>query len=153
MKRTAVFPGSFDPITKGHESVVRRASFLFDEIIVAIGENIDKNYMFDLEQRKQWAQNTFSDLPHIKVFSYNGLTIDFCKKMNAKFILRGLRSSKDFNYEQSVALMNNTLCPSIETVLLLTDPKYSMISSTSVRDIIKHNGKADQFLPAAVKIE
>ncbi len=152
MKRIAVFPGSFDPITKGHESIVRRASVLFDEIIVAIGKNIDKKYMFDLEQRKKWVTDTFSDLSIVKVAVYNGLTIDFCKERNAQFIIRGLRSSKDFNYEKSVALMNNSLSPNIETVLLFTDPKFSMISSTSVRDIIKNNGKADQFLPSAVKI-
>ena len=152
MKRIAVFPGSFDPITKGHESVVRRAAVLFDEIIVAIGQNIDKKYMFELALRKKWVTETFSDLSIVKVADYNGLTVDFCKEKNAQFIIRGLRSSKDFNYEKSVALMNSTLSPDVETVLLLTDPKYSMISSTSVRDIIKNNGKADQFLPSCVKI-
>ena len=153
MKRIAVFPGSFDPITKGHESVIRRSAVLFDEIVVAIGKNIDKQYMFSLEDRKNWIESTFSDLINVNVADYNGLTVDFCKKINAKFIIRGLRSSKDFDYERSVALMNNTLSSDIETVLFFTDPKYSMISSTSVRDIIKNNGNVDQFLPNGVKIE
>ena len=152
MNRIAVFPGSFDPITKGHESIVRRSAILFDEIVVAIGENIDKQYMFSLEKRKHWLEETFSDLNNIKIADYKGLTVDFCKSINANFIIRGLRSTKDFNYEQSVALMNKTLAPNIETILLFTDPMYSMISSTSVRDIIKNNGNVDQFLPSCVKI-
>ena len=152
MNRIAVFPGSFDPITKGHESIVRRSAILFDEIVVAIGENIDKKYMFSLEKRKHWLEETFSDLNNIKIADYKGLTIDFCKSINANFIIRGLRSTKDFNYEQSVALMNKALAPNIETILLFTDPIYSMISSTSVRDIIKNNGNVDQFLPSCVKI-
>ena len=147
MKRIALFPGSFDPITKGHESVVRRSAVLFDEIVVAIGENIDKQYMFSLEKRKSWIENTFSDLNNVKIAAYKGLTVDFCKSINAKFIIRGLRSSIDFNYEKSVALMNNTLSSDIETVLLFTDPKYSMISSTSVRDIIKNNGDCSKLIP------
>lgn len=152
MNRIAVFPGSFDPITKGHESIVRRSAILFDEIVVAIGENIDKQYMFSLEKRKHWLEETFSDLNNIKIADYKGLTVDFCKSINANFIIRGLRSTKDFNYEQSVALMNKALAPNIETILLFTDPMYSMISSTSVRDIIKNNGNVDQFLPSCVKI-
>jgi len=152
MNRIAVFPGSFDPITKGHESIVRRSAILFDEIVVAIGENIDKQYMFSLEKRKHWLEETFSDLNNIKIADYKGLTVDFCKSINANFIIRGLRSTKDFNYEQSVALMNKALAPNIETILLFTDPIYSMISSTSVRDIIKNNGNVDQFLPSCVKI-
>ena len=152
MNRIAVFPGSFDPITKGHESIVRRSAILFDEIVVAIGENIDKKYMFSLEKRKHWLEETFSDLNNIKIADYKGLTVDFCKSINANFIIRGLRSTKDFNYEQSVALMNKALAPNIETILLFTDPMYSMISSTSVRDIIKNNGNVDQFLPGCVKI-
>lgn len=152
MNRIAVFPGSFDPITKGHESIVRRSAILFDEIVVAIGENIDKQYMFSLEKRKHWLEETFSDLSNIKIADYKGLTVDFCKSINANFIIRGLRSTKDFNYEQSVALMNKALAPNIETILLFTDPIYSMISSTSVRDIIKNNGNVDQFLPSCVKI-
>ena len=152
MNRIAVFPGSFDPITKGHESIVRRSAILFDEIVVAIGENIDKKYMFSLEKRKHWLEETFYDLNNIKIADYKGLTVDFCKSINANFIIRGLRSTKDFNYEQSVALMNKALAPNIETILLFTDPMYSMISSTSVRDIIKNNGNVDQFLPSCVKI-
>ena len=152
MNRIAVFPGSFDPITKGHESIVRRSAILFDEIVVAIGENIDKQYMFSLEKRKHWLEETFSDLNNIKIADYKGLTVDFCKSINANFIIRGLRSTKDFNYEQSVALMNKALAPKIETILLFTDPMYSMISSSSVRDIIKNNGNVDQFLPSCVKI-
>ena len=152
MKRIAVFPGSFDPITKGHESVVRRAAPLFDKIIIAIGINSSKKHMFDIEQRKLWIENTFKDIPAIEVATYSGLTIDFCKKQNAEFILRGLRSSLDFDYEFGIAQMNKAMEEDVETIFLLTNPEYSAISSTIVRDVIRNNGKVEQFLPKAVTL-
>lgn len=152
MARIAVFPGSFDPITKGHESVVRRAAPLFDKIIIAIGKNANKKYMFDLEQRKSWIEDTFKDIPTIEVVSYDGLTVNFCKEQNAGFILRGLRSYTDFDYEFGIAQMNKSLVSEVETIFLLTDPEHSAISSTIVRDIIRNNGNVEQFLPNAVTL-
>ena len=152
MERIAVFPGSFDPITKGHESIVKRAIPLFDKIIIAIGINSSKNSMFDLEQRKLWIKNTFKTNPTIEVVTYTGLTVDFCKAQNANFILRGLRSYSDFEYESGIAQMNKSLISNVETVFLLTEPECSHISSTIVRDIIRNNGKVEQFLPNAVTL-
>jgi len=152
MRRIAVFPGSFDPITKGHESVVRRAAPLFDKIILAIGINSSKNYMFDLELRKNWLIKTFADINNIEVLTYEGLTVDFCKKQNAGFILRGLRSYSDFDYEFGIAQMNKSMNNNVETIFLLTEPEYSAISSTIVRDIIRNNGNVEQFLPESVTL-
>ena len=153
MKKIAVFPGSFDPITKGHESIINRASLLFDHVIVAIGENSSKKTLFDINQRKQWIEDTFKNHSIISVECYKGLTVNFCKTKNANFIIRGLRNSLDFEYEQTIALMNKKLAPNIETVLLYTQPEFSMISSSTVRDIIKNNGNAEQFLPNAIKLD
>ena len=152
MERIAVFPGSFDPITKGHESIVKRAIPLFDKIIIAIGINAGKNSMFDLEQRKSWIKSTFKNNPTIEVITYTGLTVDFCKAQDANFILRGLRSYSDFDYEHGIAQMNKSLISSVETVFLLAESKFSPISSTIVRDIIRNNGKVEQFLPNAVTL-
>ena len=152
MERIAVFPGSFDPITKGHESIVKRAIPLFDKIIIAIGINAGKNSMFDLEQRKSWIKSTFKNNPTIEVITYTGLTVDFCKAQDANFILRGLRSYSDFDYEHGIAQMNKSLISSVETVFLLAESKFSPISSTIVRDIIRNKGKVEQFLPNAVTL-
>ena len=152
MSRIAIFPGSFDPITKGHEDIVRRAIPLFDEIIVAIGINSSKNYMYSLEQRLQWIKATFSDCNSIKVIRYEGLTIDVCKKHQVKFILRGLRNSKDYEYETSIAMMNQAMAMDIETVYLNTQPESAAISSTIVRDIIKNQGNAQPFLASGVQL-
>ena len=152
MERIAVFPGSFDPITKGHESIVKRAIPLFDKIIIAIGINAGKNSMFDLEQRKLWIKSTFKNNPTIEVITYTGLTVDFCKAQNAYFILRGLRSYSDFDYEHGIAQMNKSLISSVETVFLIAEPEFSAISSTIVRDIIRNKGKVEQFLPNAVTL-
>ena len=149
MKR-AVFPGSFDPITLGHCDIINRGTQLFDELIIAIGENLSKNYLFSLEQRKAFIENTFSDNKKIKVFIYSGLTIDFCKKIKANFILRGLRNSSDFEYENSIAQTNKEI-GEIETVFLLSSPENSFISSSIVREIIKHNGKFENLVPNSVK--
>ena len=151
MKRIAFFPGSFDPITRGHEDIVRRALPMFDEIVVALGVNTSKNYMFTFEQRLKWIENTFADCAKIKVVSYEGLTVDACKKHQANFILRGLRNSNDYEYEKSIALMNQAMAPDIETIYLNTRPKWAAISSTIIRDIIKNQGNAAPFLASGVQ--
>ena len=148
MKR-AVFPGSFDPITLGHCDIINRGTQLFDELIIAIGENLSKNYLFSLEQRKAFIENTFSDNKKIKVFIYSGLTTDFCKKIKADFILRGLRNSCDFEYEKSIAQTNKKI-GEIETVFLLSSSEKSFISSSIVREIIKHSGKFGNLVPNSV---
>lgn len=149
MKR-AVFPGSFDPITLGHCDIINRGTQLFDELIIAIGENLSKNYLFSLEQRKAFIENIFSDNKKIKVFIYSGLTTDFCKKVKANYILRGLRNSSDFEYENSIA-QTNKKTGEIETIFLLSSPEKSYISSSIVREIIKHNGKFEDLVPNSVK--
>lgn len=152
MKKIAFFPGSFDPITKGHEDIVRRAISMYDEIVVALGTNSSKNYMFSTEQRFNWIKETFSDCPSVKVINYEGLTIDACKKHNAKFILRGLRNSNDYEYEKSIAMMNQAMAADIETVYLNTRPELAAISSTIIRDIIKNQGNAEAFLASGVQL-
>lgn len=149
-KRIAVFPGSFSPFTKGHESVVLRALPLFDEIIVSLGTNSSKEEYFSVEQRLKWISDTFHSYQKIKVVSYSGLTIDHCKKVGARYILRGLRNPQDFNYEMGIAQMNFSLGSEIETIFIITEPQYSHISSTLVRDIIKNGGDVSQFLPEGV---
>ncbi|MEI8047734.1 MAG: pantetheine-phosphate adenylyltransferase [Bacteroidota bacterium] len=150
--KIAIFPGSFDPVTLGHDSIVRRALPLFDKIIVAIGVNADKSGYFDIEKRLDWLKQTFSDLPQVSVESYNGLTVDFCKKMNASYIIRGLRTSADFEFERGVAQVNLKLVPDIETVFLLTLPEYVMITSSIVREVHKHGGHIGQFIPEKISI-
>ncbi|HOW30887.1 MAG TPA: pantetheine-phosphate adenylyltransferase [Bacteroidales bacterium] len=151
--KTAVFPGSFDPITKGHESIVRRALPLFDHIIIAIGTNQDKTGYFPLDKRLHWIGQVFGDCRQVSVESYTGLTVDFCRQKNALHIIRGLRTSADFEFERSVAQVNKRLEPSIETVFLLTQPEFVMITSSIVREVHKYGGDISQFIPAAVKID
>ena len=152
MSRIAFFPGSFDPITKGHEDIVRRALPMYDKIIVALGTNSSKKYMYNLEKRMEWIENTFSDCDKVKVICYEGLTIECCKAQGAQFILRGLRNSNDYEYEKSIALINQAMEPSIETVYLNTRPELSAISSTIIRDIIKNQGDAKPFLASGVQL-
>ena len=151
MARIAVFPGSFDPVTKGHESIVQRALPLFDTIIVAIGSNSTKTSMFPLEKRKQWLEQTFAKHSNVKVIDYATLTIDFCRKHGANYILRGLRTVTDFEFESNIARMNRMMEPSIETIFMLTLPEFSAIHSTIIREIIKNGGDVSQFIPEAVK--
>lgn len=152
-KRTAVFPGSFDPITIGHESVIRRGCGLFDECIVAIGINPQKEYLFPLDQRMRWLEEVFQDEPRVKVSSFEGLTIEFCRSIGANYILRGLRNPNDFEFERNIAQMNRAMDPSIETILLPTLPEHTAISSTIVRDIIRNDGDPSQFVPKGVRIQ
>ena len=151
MNKIAVFPGSFDPITKGHESIINRAIPLFDKIIVALGINTEKNHYFPLEKRLEWLEKVFKDEPSITVTRYEGLTVDFCKKNDAKFILRGLRTSADFEFERSIGQINKNIYPDIETIFLLTTPEYTALNSSIVRDILRHGGDASNFVPEAVK--
>jgi pantetheine-phosphate adenylyltransferase len=147
--KKAVFPGSFDPITLGHLDIINRGLSLFDEVIVAIGVNTDKKYMFSLEERKLHIENTFKNEPRIKVSTYKGLTVDYCKTVKADYILRGLRNSTDFNYEQSIAQTNSTLA-NIESVFLVCTPNVSNISSSIVRDIIRNGGNCRALVPKSV---
>jgi pantetheine-phosphate adenylyltransferase len=152
-KRIALFPGSFDPFTVGHESIVQRAMPLFDKIIIAIGFNINKSGYFPLEKRMQWIRDVFAGEEKVEVVSYSKLTIDFCKDVNAQFILRGLRTSADFEYERALGQTNRLLKKNIETVFLLTEANHTFITSTTVRDIIRYGGDASDFLPSKIKIE
>ncbi|MEN2800106.1 pantetheine-phosphate adenylyltransferase [Capnocytophaga sputigena] len=150
MKR-ALFPGSFDPITLGHYDIIKRALDLFDEIVVAIGVNGDKNYMFTVEQRKEFIEKAFSDEPKVKVTTYQGLTVDFCKEIDAQFILRGLRNPADFEFEKAIAHTNRKLSQ-IETVFLLTAARTSFISSSIVRDVIRNHGDYTVLVPESVRV-
>jgi pantetheine-phosphate adenylyltransferase len=153
MKKIAIFPGSFDPITKGHMSVVKRAVPLFDEVIVAIGINSSKNYMFPLEKRKEWIEAVFADEPKVRVQTYSGLTVEFCKTVNANFILRGLRTAADFEFEKEIAQVNRILEAGIETLFLLTEPEYAPISSSLVREVFRYGGDISSMVPPEVQIE
>lgn len=152
-KRIAIFPGSFDPITKGHENILKRALPLFDEIIIAIGKNSSKQNYFTLEQREKWIRQVFANEPKVRIETYTGLTIDFCKKMNASYILRGLRTSADFEFEKAIAQNNNVMAPDIETVFILPIPELSAINSTIVRDIVRNGGDASPFVPTGVDLK
>jgi len=150
--RKAIFPGSFDPITLGHEDIIRRGITLFDEIVIAIGVNSEKKYMFSLEERKQFLEETFKNEPKVSIITYEGLTIDLCKNINANFILRGLRNPADFEFEKAIAHTNRRMSK-IETVFLLTAAKTSYISSSIVRDVIRNNGQYQLLVPEAVKVK
>ncbi|EAQ40935.1 MULTISPECIES: pantetheine-phosphate adenylyltransferase [unclassified Polaribacter] len=150
--KKAVFPGSFDPITLGHFDIIERGVKLFDELIIAIGINADKKYMFSLEERKSFIEETFKNEPKIKVVTYQGLTVNFCKEQNAEFILRGLRNPADFEFEKAIAHTNRKLSE-IETVFLLTSSGKSYISSSIVRDVIRNNGDYTGLVPDAVRVK
>ena len=151
-KKTAIFPGSFDPFTIGHESVITRAMPLFDEIIVAIGTNTTKNAYFSIEQRMTMIRDVFSDTNKIKIESYQGLTVEYCRKKQARYLLRGLRTSSDFEYERAIAQTNKAMYPELESVFLLTLPEHTHINSAIVREIIRLGGDASQFIPKAITL-
>ncbi len=152
MEKNAIFPGSFDPFTVGHESIVLRALPLFDKLIIGIGHNINKEYYFPLEKRVEWIKKVFKGNSKVEVKTYAGLTVDFCKQVDARYILRGLRTSSDFEYERAVGQMNKAMYPGIETVFFLTMPQHTAINSTIVRDIIRYGGDASLFLPKELNI-
>ena len=151
MKR-ALFPGSFDPITLGHFDIIKRGIHLFDEVVVAIGINADKKYMFSIEERQRFIEEAFVDEPKVKVVTYEGLTIDFCKLIDAQFLLRGLRNPADFEFEKAIAHTNRKLSK-IETVFLLTASKTSYISSSIVRDVIRNGGDYTVLVPDSVRVK
>lgn len=153
MNRVAVFPGSFDPFTIGHEAIVRRALTLFDEIIIAIGANALKKSYYSLETRKSMISLVFKDEPRIKVDHYEGLTVDYCIKHKAIYILRGLRTAADFEFERAIAQVNKALVADVESVFLLTVPEHAAINSTIVRDIIRSGGDASRFVPASINLK
>ncbi|MEP3208569.1 MAG: pantetheine-phosphate adenylyltransferase [Maribacter sp.] len=150
--RRAIFPGSFDPLTLGHQDIIQRGITLFDELIIAIGRNADKKYMFSLEERMRFITQAFADEPKISVQTYEGLTVDFCKQINANFILRGLRNPGDFEFEKAIAHTNRKLSE-IETVFLLTSSGKSFISSSIVRDVIRNGGDYTGLVPSTVIVK
>ncbi len=152
-KRIAIFPGSFDPITKGHENILLRALPLFDEVIISIGKNSSKQSYYTIEQREKWIKQVFANEPKVRVETYTGLTIDFCKKMGADYILRGLRTSADFEFEKAIAQNNKVMAPEIETVFILPVSELSAINSTIVRDIIRNGGNAAPFVPEGIDLK
>lgn len=143
MKKIALFPGSFDPFTDGHEALVKRALLLFDNIVIAVGMNSDKQYMFPTEERVKMIEKRFNGDKRIKVVSYSDMTVDCCRREGAGFIVRGVRNTKDFEYEQTVAAVNRNLAPDIDTVLMLSDLEYKDVSSTLEREKLLHNKKED----------
>ena len=152
MERICLFPGTFDPITKGHVDIIERAVSLFDKLVIGIGTNSSKQPMWSVEQRVEWIQDIFRNDPRVVVTGYSGLTVDYCRKIDARYILRGIRYISDFEYEKAIADMNRMLAPEIETIFLTCSPLYSTISSTLVRDVIRNGGDARMFLPDEVKL-
>ncbi len=152
-ERIALFPGSFDPFTVGHESVVKRSLALFDKIIIGIGDNNSKSGFLSINKRIEIINKVFAGVPKIEVKTYSGLTVDFCKQNNCNFILRGLRTSADFEFERAIGQTNKLLNGDIETVFILTLPEHTFISSSIVRDIIKNNGNLKPFLPEGISPE
>jgi pantetheine-phosphate adenylyltransferase len=151
-QKIALFPGSFDPITKGHKSIVERALPMFDKIVVAVGSNTAKNSVFPLEKRIEWIEKTFAQYDNVEVVTFNSLTVDFCREIGAKYILRGLRNSTDFQYERNIARINQELDSEIETIFLMTKPDDAAISSSLVREILSFGRDVSQFIPEEITI-
>ncbi len=152
MDKIAVFPGSFDPFTVGHESIVKRALGLFDRVIIAVGENAEKKNLFSIEMRLKMISKVFQGESRVEITRFSGLTIEFCRRYNARYIVRGLRTAADFEYERAMGHMNWKMAPEIDTVFLLTSTEHTPVNSTIVRDIIKHGGDASMFVPASINI-
>ena len=150
--KVAVFPGSFDPITIGHYDLVKRAIPFFDKIIVAIGINSQKKYLFDIERRKAWLTEVFAEFPEVEIGSFENLTAHYCKLKGAKYLLRGLRNGSDFDYEKTISQTNHIVGEGLDTVFLISQPEYTHISSTVVREIIVGGGDASPFLPKQIKL-
>ncbi|MEL6864046.1 MAG: pantetheine-phosphate adenylyltransferase [Bacteroidota bacterium] len=150
--KIAVFPGSFDPITVGHVDLVKRALPLFDRIVVAVGINSQKRYLFSLEERIEWLERVFASEDKVHVDSFEGLTAHYCQKIGSRYLLRGLRNASDFDYEKTISQLNTIVGQGIETIFLISRPEYSHISSTIVREIIKGKGDASPFLPEAIRL-
>jgi pantetheine-phosphate adenylyltransferase len=153
MKNIAVFPGSFDPFTIGHEGIVIRALCLFDEIIIALGANALKKNYYSLDVRKEMIRKVFQNEPRIRVDHYEGLTVDYCRENGARYLLRGLRTSADFEFERAIAQINRAMQPEIESIFLLTTPEHTSINSSIIRDIIKSGGDAPRFVPAVINLK
>lgn len=151
-KRIAVFPGSFDPITVGHVDIVHRAIPLFDQIIVAIGHNSNKEYLFELSERMEWLEKVFKDDASVIIDQYQGLTAHYCRKIGAKYMIRGLRNASDFDYEKTISQLNHIVGDELETVFFISRPEFSHVSSTIVREIIRGGGDASPFVPSALPI-
>ncbi|OFY68305.1 MAG: pantetheine-phosphate adenylyltransferase [Bacteroidetes bacterium RBG_13_43_22] len=152
MKKIAVFPGSFDPFTIGHEAIVKRALSIFDEIIIAVGANALKKSYYSLDTRKEMISLVFKDESRVRVDHYEGLTVDYCQKYGAKYILRGLRTAADFEFERAIAQVNKAMAQDIESVFLLTVPEHTHVNSTIVRDIIRSGGDASKFVPSTINL-
>jgi pantetheine-phosphate adenylyltransferase len=150
--RTAIFPGSFDPITIGHVDLVHRSLDVFDKVIVGVGTNSEKKYLFDASKRLEMVIKSFDGNPKVSVMAYDGLTVDFCNKHQAGFILRGIRNAADYEFEKSISIVNSMLNPKIETVFLFSKPEHEAISSTIIRDIIRNGGDASGLLPKGISI-
>lgn len=148
--KIAVLPGSFDPITNGHIDIVNRAIPLFDKVVIAVGINSQKKYLFSLEQRIEWLNDVFKDNDKVEVGSFEGLTVNYCKEIGARYLLRGLRNASDFDYEKTISQLNHIIGDDLETIFLISQPEYSHISSTIVREIIKGKGQVDSFVPQII---
>jgi pantetheine-phosphate adenylyltransferase len=150
MSKVALFPGTFDPFTLGHLDIVNRGLNMFDEVVVAIGTNMEKKHMFSLEQREQWIKEIFDIEPRVRVDSYEGLTAKYAEQIGAHFILRGLRTNQDFTYEKQIAYVNEDISPSINSVFLMSHQTNATVSSTIVRDLIQFGGDYEKYLPTSV---
>lgn len=153
MARIAVFPGTFDPFTNGHKDIVEKGLLIFDEIVIAIGVNALKKNMFPLEKRMEWIRAVFAHEPRVKVSFYEGLTIEFCLQHKAGFLLRGLRTIADFEYERQIAFVNSEMNRDVHSVFVMSDQRHSSVSSTIVRDIILHKGDYSRFIPREVRVD
>lgn len=152
MNKIAVFPGSFDPFTVGHEALVKRALPLFDRVIIAVGENAEKKNLFSIEMRLRMISKVFEGESSVEVTRFSGLTVDFCRSHNARYIIRGLRTAADFEYERAMGHMNWKMAPEIDTIFLLTSTEHTPVNSTIVREIIKYGGDASMFVPSSINI-